>query len=191
MSPAPRIAPANPPFHVDAEAAIARLTPPGRPPLRLFATLARDPRLFARFIGGGLLDRGHLTIRQREIVIHRVAARCKSHYEWGVHVAFFADRAGFDDRQLQSLAHGAAADSCWSANEALLLRFCDSLHETCDIGDSLWGELSAAFADEALLELILLAGFYRTTSYLTNALRLPLESYASSIPPAHDARRAK
>jgi hypothetical protein len=30
--------------------------PPGVEPLVLFRTLARDPRLFERFMGGGLLD---------------------------------------------------------------------------------------------------------------------------------------
>ena len=39
-------------------------------------------------------------------------------------------------------------------------------------------ELRATFSDEAMLELLMLAGFYRTVSYLTNALRLPLEPYA-------------
>jgi hypothetical protein len=52
--------------------------PPGVPPLVLFTTLARDARLFERFRGGGLLDKGHLTLRQREIVIDRVTAQCRS-----------------------------------------------------------------------------------------------------------------
>jgi len=33
-----------------------------------------------------------------------------------------------------------------------------------------------------MLELLLLAGFYRTVSYLTNALRLPPEAYAARFP---------
>ena len=37
----------------------------GNPPLTLFTTLARDPRLFHKFFAAGLLDRGHLTIRRR------------------------------------------------------------------------------------------------------------------------------
>ena len=76
--------------------------PPGLPPLVLFRTLARDKRLIERFMGGGLLDKGHLTLRQREIVIDRVTARCGSEYEWGVHAAFFAKRAGLDAAQQRS-----------------------------------------------------------------------------------------
>ncbi|HEV7760231.1 MAG TPA: hypothetical protein VGO78_14620 [Acidimicrobiales bacterium] len=32
-------------------------------------------------------------MRDREIVIDRTCARCGCQYEWGVHVAFFGDRA--------------------------------------------------------------------------------------------------
>jgi alkylhydroperoxidase family enzyme len=182
MSASPRIAPANAPYPPEIQARFNALMPPGVAPLVLFRTLARDQRLFARFMGGGLLDKGHLTLRQREIVIDRVTARCGSEYEWGVHVAFFAKRAGLDEAQLRSLVRGGPGDACWEAQDALLIRFCDTLHETCDIDDALWVELRAQFSAEAMLELLLLAGFYRTVSYLANALRLPLEPYAARFP---------
>jgi len=182
MSASPRIAPANAPYPPEIQARFDALMPPGVAPLVLFRTLARDQRLFARFTGGGLLDKGHLTLRQREIIIDRVTARCGSEYEWGVHVAFFAKRAGLDEAQLRSLVRGGPGDACWEAQDALLIRFCDALHETCDIDDALWAELRAQFSEDAMLELLLLAGFYRTVSSLTNALRLPLEPYAARFP---------
>jgi hypothetical protein len=39
-----------------------------------------------------LLDRGPVSRRHREIVIDRTCARCGCAYEWGVHVALFAQR---------------------------------------------------------------------------------------------------
>ena len=147
----------------------------GNPPLLLFTTLARDPRLFHKFFAGGLLDRGNLKIRQREIVIDRVTATCGAEYEWGVHVSVYADRAGLDRDQVASLTTGGAEDPCWSDEERVLIRLCDSLHDSCSIDDRLWSELAAAYSDEALIELLMLAGFYRTVSYLVNGLRLPLE----------------
>jgi alkylhydroperoxidase family enzyme len=182
MSASPRIAPADAPYPPEIQARFDALMPPGVAPLTLFRTLARDLRLFQRFMGGGLLDKGHLTLRQREIVIDRVTARCGSEYEWGVHVAFFAKRVGFDAAQLCSLVRGGPGDACWQAQDALLIRFCDAVHETCDIDDALWAELRAQFSEEAILELLLLTGFYRTVSYLTNALRLPREPYAARFP---------
>ena len=179
---APRIAPAEPPYPAEVQARLDALMPPGVAPLLLFRVMARDERLFQRFMGGGLLDKGHLTLRQREIVIHRVTARCGAEYEWSVHAAFFARRAGLDAAHLRSTAHGGPEDTCWSAEDALLIRFCDALHATCDIDDTLWADVRGRFSDAAILELLLLAGFYRTVSYLTNALRLPPEPYAARFP---------
>lgn len=177
-----RLTPATPPFSAEVQSFLERMMPPGVPPLVLFTTLARDPRLFERFTRGGLLDRGHLSLRQRELVIDRVTARCGSEYEWGVHVAIFGVRIGLTDEQRVSLVHGGPDDACWSADERLLLRLCDDLHASCDVSDALWRELRASFGEEALIELLMLAGFYRTVSYLTNSLRLPLEPLAARFP---------
>lgn len=182
MSAIPRIAPAEAPYPAEVQARFDALMPSGIAPLVLFRVLARDQRLFQRFMGGGLLDRGHLTLRQREVVIHRVTAKCGSEYEWGVHATFFAQRAGLDAAQLRSIVHGGPDDPCWSAGDALLIRFCDALHADCTIEDVLWVELRGTFGEEAILELLLVAGFYRTVSYLTNALRLPHEPLAARFP---------
>lgn len=182
MSQHPRIPPAEPPYPQEIQARFDAIMPPGVPPLLLFRVLARDKRLFARFSGGGLLDKGHLSLRQREVVIHRVTANCGSHYEWGVHAAFFAERVGLTDAQLRALARGGPDDACWSGEDRLLIELADSLHATCDVDDALWQRLQATFSAEAVLELLLLAGFYRMVSYLTNALRLPAESFARPFP---------
>ena len=176
--PEPRIEPARTPFSPAIQEKLDQIMR-GAPPLVLFTTLARDERLFGKFMNGGLLDRGHLTIRQREIVIDRVTARCGAEYEWGVHVANYAAKAGLDAAEIRALLHGGADDPCWRDDERLLLRLCDALHADCDLDDALWAALAAAFTPEALLELLLLAGFYRTVSYLTNALRLPPERRAA------------
>lgn len=182
-----RMAPAKPPFSEEAQRWFDRIMPKGVAPLRLFTTLARDERLFKKFSAGGLLDRGHLTLRQREIVIDRTTALCGSEYEWGVHVALFASRVGLDAQQIRSLVHGGPDDACWSPQEQALLRMCDELHRQCSLDDGLWQALRAEFSEEAMLELLLLAGFYRTVSYLTNALKLPLESIGARFPPAGGA----
>lgn len=176
-----RIAPATPPFDPDVQQSIERVMR-GAPPLRLFTTLARDARLARKFFFSGLLDRGHLSLRAREIVIDRTTARCGSEYEWGVHVAHFGEAAGLDEAQVDSLARGGPGDACWLPEEADLIRLCDALHRDCDVDDALWARLRTRYSEEAMLELLMLAGFYRTVSYLTNALRLPLEAGARRFP---------
>jgi hypothetical protein len=125
----------------------------GAPPLLLFTTMARDRRLFFKFFNSGLLDRGHLTIRQREIVIDRVTARCGAEYEWGVHVKAFAGKAELTDDQIESLLCGGPADPCWSDDDRVLIELSDSLDATCAIDDELWGRLASRFSDEAIGEL--------------------------------------
>jgi alkylhydroperoxidase family enzyme len=177
-----RIAPAAAPFAADIQMALDKIMPPGKPQLALFTTLARDPRLFGKFFAGSLLDRGHLTLRQREIVIDRTTALCGSEYEWGVHAAIFAERVKLDAAQLASTVSGSPDDACWSDEDRVLLRMCDALHRECTLDDTVWSALHERFSDEAVLELLMLAGFYRTVSYLSNALRLPLEAGAARFP---------
>lgn len=176
-----RIAPAAEPWPDDIRQAIDAIMR-GNPPLLLFTTLARDRRLFFKFFNSGLLDRGHLTIRQREIVIDRVTASCGAEYEWGVHVAVFAAKAGLTEEQITSLTVGGPEDDCWDDADKLLIRLCDSLHADCTVDDALWAQLARRYSDEALLELLMLAGSYRTVSYLVNSLRLPLEPGARRFP---------
>ncbi|CAN5533987.1 carboxymuconolactone decarboxylase family protein [soil metagenome] len=176
-----RIAPAQPPYPAAVQATLAQLKTPGERPLSLFRTLARDARLFARFTGAGLLDPGHLSLAEREIVIHRVCALNGAGYEWGVHAALFAGAAGLDaERLAATTAPGIAA--CWTPREALLITFCDAVNARADIDDALWARLAEAFDDEARIELMMLAGFYRTVSLLVNGLRLAPEDFAAAFP---------
>jgi alkylhydroperoxidase family enzyme len=110
----------------------------------------------------------------REIVIDRTCARCGYEYEWGVHVAFFAERAGLSARQITSLTHGGAGDSCWAdERDRLLIEAADALHDAADIGDQLWHRLAGEFSQEQLLDLLMLAGWYHAISFTAKATRPP------------------
>jgi alkylhydroperoxidase family enzyme len=176
-----RIAPASPPLDRDVQEAIGTIMR-GAPPLVLFTTMARDRRLFFKFFNSGLLDRGNLTIRQREIVIDRVTACCGAEYEWGVHVSVYAAKAGLTETQIASLATGGPDDDCWADEDRVLIRLCDGLQQSSTVDDDVWADLKVHHSDEAILELLMLAGTYRTVSYLVNGLRLPLEPGAGRFP---------
>ena len=176
----PRVDPVQPPYPPDLQALLDKLMPPGVPPLSLFTTLARVPRIFDRFRAGSLLDRGPVSLRHREIVIDRTCARCGCAYEWGVHVAFFADRVGLTPEQIRATVQGDAA--AWSGEEALLIRLVDELHDKADIADELWTALADAFTVEQIFELIALVGFYHTVSFFANGLRLAAEPNAARPP---------
>jgi alkylhydroperoxidase family enzyme len=170
----PRIRPLEPPFDADAAAALERLGPP----IQLFRVWARRPELARGVASWGryyFSRRSALTVRQRELVIDRTTALCGAGYEWGVHVAEYAEKAGFDDVQLGSLAAGGPADDCWSAGDRAVLAAVDELHEKSDLTDGTWASLVAVAGEDGALDLLLVCGWYHAISFTVRALRLPPE----------------
>lgn len=184
----PRIAPAVPPYAPSIEAALAGMMPRNAPvpPLALFRTFVRHAQLAGAMHGLGRFLLGRdlaLGIRVRELVIHRVCARCGCEYEWGVHAASFAARAGLTPAQLAATVHGQPGDAVWSAEDTLVLRLVDELHDGATVSDDLWAALSASFSDEQKLELLLLTGWYHAIAYLANGVRVAPEDWAQRFPP--------
>ena len=177
-----RIAPIDPPFPAEIQAEFDKIMR-GAPPLLLFRTVARNPRVLQRFLAGGLLDRGSISLRVRELMILRTCALCGAEYEWGVHLAAFGGKAAWTAEQIQSSVRGGAEDACWSAEERSVIRLADQLHATNGVGDELWQEASSSFAPEQLIELVLLAGLYHAVSFMVNAFGVQHEESAPRFPP--------
>ena len=179
---APRILPVEPPYEPESAEEFEKIMPPGVEPLKLFRTLAHNPRVLRKFRLGSLLDRGTIDRRDREIVILRSCARCGAEYEWGVHVVFFAARFGITEEQIKATANGSADDPCWHEKDALLIRLVDELHESSRISDHLWLALSQNWQPSQLIEFIVLTGFYHTVSFIINGAQIELEDGAARFP---------
>jgi alkylhydroperoxidase family enzyme len=181
-----RIAPLEAPFAPDAADLLTQMMPDGAQPIALFRTFARNLPMTAAMLPWGTYALGRqssLTRRQREVVILRTCARCGCDYEWGVHVAYFAERAGLTTAQVTSLAAGTAADACWpDERDRLLVETVDALHDAADVADELWARLSASFEEPQLLDVLLLAGWYHAISFVARATRLPLEPGVQPLP---------
>jgi alkylhydroperoxidase family enzyme len=176
-----RIAPLEPPYAPEIQAqfdAIMR----GAPPLILFRVLAGNARAWEKFRAGSLLDRGPLSLREREIVIDRTCALTRCEYEWGVHVTIFANAAGLTDEQVRATVLENADAPCWSKSEQVLITTVDALHHRATLSAEEFKALSAHYDAARIFEIILLCGFYRTVSYLNNGLDLPLEENAARFP---------
>jgi len=186
-----RIAPASPPYEPAIAEALDRIMPPGVEPLVLFRTMARSPRVFARMFAGALLDKGPLSLRQREIVIDRTTARLGCEYEWGVHVTFFAEPAGFTPEHVAATVSGRSVAACWSADEQALIALVDDLVDRRTIGEATWTALSAYFDEAQILEAIALVGYYHTISFLCRGLSLPSESWSARFPDPAPAGRTQ
>ena len=177
-----RLTPLEPPYPDDLDATLTAMMPPGVPPLKLFRTLARSPRILGKIRAANLLDRGPLDRRHRELLILRTCARCGSEYEWGAHVAFFAERVGIDADTVRATRLGRPGTEGLDDDARLLFRLTDALHEGSDVDDALWSDLRARFSDEELLEAVTVVGFYHTISFLTQTFRVQGEDGAPRFP---------
>jgi alkylhydroperoxidase family enzyme len=179
-----RIAPLEPPYAADVQESFDRIMPPGAAPLVLFRTLARHERAWRKFRAGSLLDRGPLSLRERELVIDRTCALAGCEYEWGVHVSAFGEKAGLDADQADATAGLGSASQCWTPSERALLTAAEVLHASATLNAPAFADLSAHFDEAQVLEVILLCGFYRMVAYVANGLDLPLEMGAARFPAA-------
>lgn len=181
--PQPRIAPLRPPYEPEIAALLAKWMPPGGDvePLALFRTLAVHDDLASRMrpLGAGILGHGRLDPRDREILIHRTCARAGAEYEWGVHALAFALPLGFSEEQLAASVHGGPDDPAWEPGDGDLIALSDELHDTATVSETLWAKLAARFSEEQLLELLVIAGWYRLISYVINAVGIELEPWAA------------
>lgn len=180
-----RVAPLEAPFEPEVDVRLRAMMPDGVEPIALFRTFAKNlPMAEAMGSWGGyeLSRRLSLTMRDREILIDRTTARCGCEYEWGVHLAFFADRVGLTPAQITSLTHGDAGDPCWEDDrDRLLIRAADELHEANVIEDELWAALAAHLDEPQLLDVTMLCGWYHAISFTARSAGVPLEAGAPTF----------
>jgi hypothetical protein len=180
-----RIRPLGPPYDHGIGEQLARMMPPGTEPILLFRTFVKNLPMTTAMGSWGSYELSRtlsLSMRDREILIDRTCARCRCEYEWGVHIAFFADRVGFSTEQIASITHGNADDACWTdERDRLLLRTADALHDHATIDDGLHEELVAEFTENELLDIYMLCGWYHAISYTANAAGVDLEPGAPTF----------
>jgi alkylhydroperoxidase family enzyme len=184
-----RIAPIAPPYAPALQEQFERIMR-GAPPLLLFRVIASQSRAWQKFTAGSLLDRGPLSLREREIVIDRTCALTRCEYEWGVHVATFAKAAPLNEEEIRATVRGNADDPCWSSAEAALIATVDALHHRATLSEAEFAALKAHYDEAKILEIMLLCGFYRTVSYIANGLALPLEENVARFPRCEEHRHS-
>jgi alkylhydroperoxidase family enzyme len=183
----PRIAPLPPEDWDDRLRAILEASPGGADePMHIFATLARAPELFRRWMGfGGALLYGSLPSRLCEIVILRTAYRFDGFYEWAQHVEMGQAR-GVTLEEIEALGGGTGALDAldaldavdWAPLERAALRAVDETREDGGVSDSTWAELSEHLDDAGLIELLMLIAHYLMLTTVLRSLRLQPEPRA-------------
>ena len=174
-----RIAPLESPYPDDVLSQLSAMMPAGVAPDRAVPYVRPQPAddLGDAGLGRYVLGRDlSLPMRDREILIDRTCARCGCEYEWGVHIAFFAERVGLTDQQVASTVHGRPTDQCWTdERDRLLIVAADGLHDKARIDEDLWRQLRRVF-DAQLLDLLMICGWYHAVSFAANGAGVPLEA---------------
>jgi alkylhydroperoxidase family enzyme len=178
-----RLEPVEDPTPEQAELLEPYRTFSGGEPFNIFRTLAHHPKLFKRsmVLATGLLVKGALPPRLREIAILRVAWRSGSVYEWGQHVRIGLD-SGLSQDEIDSLATEAADVATWSDAERLTVTVADELCQTVDLTDATWDAAVAQWGEQDLMELIFLVGNYRMLAGFLNAARVELDDGLGGFP---------
>jgi 4-carboxymuconolactone decarboxylase len=181
-----RIAPLEAPFDTETDAFLRKWMPPGvdAEPLALFRLLARHRELTDRMrpLGAGLLGRPSISVRERELMIHRTCARAGAEYEWGVHAVAFGPLASLTEAQLDATAVSAPDDPVWDGDDTLVLRLADELYDLGEVSDALWPAVAARWTVEEILELVVCSGWYRLLCQVMRTARLEPESWARRFP---------
>jgi alkylhydroperoxidase family enzyme len=152
-------------------------------PLNIFGVLAHHPKLLDRFnrLGGLLLTRGSVPAREREIVILRVGWRCQAIYEFGQHTVI-GRQTGLSDAEIAALA-GADDAHPWSDGDRTLIALADDLCRDDCASDATWEALRGRWSDQQLVELVVVAGFYRLVSGFLNTMGVQLDDGVPGWPP--------
>jgi alkylhydroperoxidase family enzyme len=178
----PRIAPLPPAEWDDRLRAILEASPGGaEEPMHIFATLARSPDLFRRWMGfGGALLYGSLPSRLCELVILRTAFRFDGFYEWAQHVEMGQAR-GVTVEEIEALGGDALTllDAVkWTPLERAALAAVDETHDDGAVSDATWAELAQHLDDAGLIELLMLIAHYLMLTTVLRSLRMQPEPRA-------------
>jgi 4-carboxymuconolactone decarboxylase len=151
-------------------------------PLNIFLTLAKNEPLFTSFmqLGGYLLGRQFgVDRRERELVILRVGWRSGSDYEFGQHTVI-GKHVGVTEEEIVRLTQDGFAG--WSDDDAALLAMADDLCADNVVSDATWARLAQRWSEQQLLDLLVLAGFYRLVSGFLRSVRVQREAGTPGFP---------
>jgi alkylhydroperoxidase family enzyme len=120
---------------------------------------------------------GRLPRRDTELVILRVAWRCRSVYEWRQHVPL-ALRAGLAPGQIDAIAEHNSMNA-FTDRQRALLAVSDDLLAHRAISEPTWRKLRATLTDREVIEVCLLVGHYQGLASAIGGLAIEPETSPS------------
>lgn len=154
--------------------------------LNVLGIYAHHPVLARAFFtfNGHIMMATSLTLRQRELIVLRVATLRNCAYEWAQHVVMGRD-VGLTDEEITWVAEGPDAPG-WEPADRALLRAMDELVHDGKISDDSWKVLSGEFDTQQLMDLIFTAGAYETLAWLIRSFDVQLDDDLADVTPKPD-----
>ncbi|HTR70427.1 MAG TPA: carboxymuconolactone decarboxylase family protein [Mycobacteriales bacterium] len=155
--------------------------------LNALGTLALHPDLTYAYhcFVGHILFNTTLSIRQRELLILRVAAIRGSDYEWAQHIVLAIDN-GISREEIAAVAD-RTVPLAWSPLEGALLDAADELVAEAAISDPTWQTLAAELDQQQLMDLIFTVGAYDALAMLFRSGRVQIDDDLLAWLAANDA----
>jgi alkylhydroperoxidase family enzyme len=127
-----------------------------------------------------LMFHNTLNPRVRELVILRNGWRTGSEYEFCQHV-----RVSRDLKMSEEEILGVRdPENCraYSDTDRAVIRMADELMDNSEVSPKTWGTLQNTFSNEELVELLLVAGFWRMIAGYLKTAKVPLDAGVPSWP---------
>ena len=149
---------------------------PSRPKgLNALGVLAHHPELTEAYhhLIGHALFATTLSVRQRELIILRVAHLRDAAYEWAQH-AFLAAEVGISEDEVARVRLEGGA-SGWEPVEAALLAATDELVADARIGDATYAALAAELETRQIMDVVFTVGAYDVLAMALRTFDVPLD----------------
>ena len=142
----------------------------------VFKTMINHPDLFRRWVvfANHILGKSTISVRDREILILRIAYIVRSEYEWAQHV-LIARREGLSEDEIKMTQTGPDTHDL-ATTDRLLLQATDELKDDTFISDETWSGLSEHYSTEQIMDIIFTVGQYNMLAMGLNSMGVQLDA---------------
>jgi alkylhydroperoxidase family enzyme len=150
-------------------------------PMKMYSALAHHAPAFhaVRLFHSTLATDSHFTMREREILILRLAVVVGCPYELDLHSELAATRGWLTPAEIDALRErrlGHLSVDDWSPRERALASVSEQIATTANLTDESWQSLSPELTTSEIVEAILWTGYYRLLAGVANGFAFAPDS---------------
>lgn len=152
-------------------------------PVNAFGVVVQNPELAKLFIPYWVKSKTllHLTVREQELIILRMAWLYKCDYIWGHHEPIM--RKEMAEKQILQIPLGNKGE--WDEKDKALLRATDSLVKKANLTKRDWSRLKKYYSEVQILDIITVVSQYVFFAAMNNTFGIKLETDTLPRLPTH------